>query len=124
KGQTEAKPSNVITYPNGLIIEDISMGKPDGKRADLGKKVSVKYIGKLKKDGKIFDSCVGKAPFKFRLGVGQVIKGWDVGIKGMRVGDKRRLTIPPSMGYGDKRAGVIPQNSWLVFDVELVGVGN
>ncbi|XP_045814544.1 peptidyl-prolyl cis-trans isomerase FKBP53 [Trifolium pratense] len=124
KGQTEAKPSNVITYPNGLVIEDRFMGKPDGKRADLGKQVSVKYIGKLKKDGKIFDSCIGKAPFKFRLGVGQVIKGWDVGINGMRVGDKRRLTIPPSMGYGDKRVGLIPQNSWLVFDVELVGVGN
>ncbi|CAK8539271.1 unnamed protein product [Lathyrus sativus] len=124
KGQTEAKPSNVRTYANGLVIEDISMGKPDGKRAELGKKVSVKYIGKLQKDGKIFDSCVGKAPFKFRLGVGQVIKGWDVGIIGMRVGDKRRITIPPSMGYGDKRVGLIPQNSWLVFDVELIGVGN
>lgn len=122
KEPTEAKPSNVRTYPNGLVIEDISMGKPDGKRADLGKKVSVKYTGKLQKDGKIFDSCAGKAPFKFRLGVGQVIKGWDVGVNGMRVGDKRRLTIPPSMGYGDKRVGSIPQNSWLVFDVELVGV--
>lgn len=122
KEPTEAKPSNVRTYPNGLVIEDISMGKPDGKRADLGKKVSVRYTGKLQKDGKIFDSCIGKAPFKFRLGVGQVIKGWDVGVNGMRVGDKRRLTIPPSMGYGDKRVGSIPQNSWLIFDVELVGV--
>ncbi|KAL5098734.1 hypothetical protein RYX36_003061 [Vicia faba] len=124
KGQIEAKPSKIRTYANGLVIEDISMGKPDGKRAELGKKVSVKYIGKLKKDGKIFDSCVGKAPFKFHLGVGSVIKGWDVGVNGMRVGDKRRITIPPSMGYGDKRVGAIPQNSWLVFDVELVGVGN
>ncbi|KAL5728026.1 peptidylprolyl isomerase [Ranunculus cassubicifolius] len=61
---------------------------------------SVCYIGKLKKNGKIFDSCTNrKVPFQFRLGVGQVIKGWDVGVSGMRVGDKRRLTIPPSMGY-------------------------
>lgn len=122
KEHTEAKPSQVRTFPNGLVIEELSMGKPNGKKAAPGKKVSVKYIGKLKKDGKIFDSCVGKAPFKFRLGVGQVIKGWDVGINGMRIGDKRRITIPPSMGYGDKRVGSIPQNSWLVFDVELLGV--
>lgn len=122
KSQAEAKPLQVRTFPNGLVIEEISMGKPDGKRADPGKKVSVKYIGKLKKDGKIFDSCIGKAPFKFRLGVGEVIKGWDVGVNGMRIGDKRRITVPPSMGYGDKRVGSIPQNSWLVFDVELIGV--
>ncbi|XP_061366159.1 peptidyl-prolyl cis-trans isomerase FKBP53 [Gastrolobium bilobum] len=122
KKQTEAKPSQVRTFPNGLVIEELFMGKPDGKRATLGKKVSVKYIGKLQKDGKIFDSNVGRAPFKFRLGVGQVIKGWEVGVNGMRIGDKRRITVPPSMGYADKRVGSIPPNSWLVFDVELVGV--
>ncbi|KAH1223236.1 Peptidyl-prolyl cis-trans isomerase FKBP53 [Glycine max] len=120
--QTETKPSQVRTFPNGLIIEEVFMGKPDGKKAAPGKKVSVKYIGKLQKDGKIFDSNVGRAPFKFRLGVGQVIKGWEVGINGMRIGDKRRITIPPSMGYADKRVGSIPPNSWLVFDVELVDV--
>ncbi|XP_031093853.1 peptidyl-prolyl cis-trans isomerase FKBP53 [Ipomoea triloba] len=121
--KADIKPSQVRTYPNGLIIEELSMGKPDGKRASGGKKVSVRYIGKLKKNGKIFDSTVGKAPFKFRLGIGQVIKGWDVGVEGMRVGDKRRLTIPPAMGYGAKGAGgVIPPNAWLVFDVELVDV--
>lgn len=119
----EVKPSQVRTFPNGLVIEEIQMGKPAGKRADPGKKVSVRYIGKLKKNEKIFDSNIGKAPFKFRLGVGQVIAGWDVGVKGMRVGDKRRLTIPPSMGYGAKGAGSqIPPNSWLVFDVELIDV--
>ncbi|KVI07189.1 Nucleoplasmin core domain-containing protein [Cynara cardunculus var. scolymus] len=79
----EAKPSQVRTFPNGLVIEEIQMGKPAGKRADPGKKVSVRYIGKLKKNEKIFDSNIGKAPFKFRLGVGQVIAGWDVGVKGM-----------------------------------------
>ncbi|XP_020230014.1 peptidyl-prolyl cis-trans isomerase FKBP53 [Cajanus cajan] len=122
KKQIETKPSQVRTFPNGLVIEELYMGKPDGKRAAPGKKVSVKYIGKLQKDGKIFDSNVGRAPFGFRLGVGQVIKGWEVGINGMRIGDKRRITIPPSMGYADKRVGSIPPNSWLVFDVELVNV--
>ncbi|KAH7557489.1 hypothetical protein JRO89_XS11G0164300 [Xanthoceras sorbifolium] len=121
--QSSAKSSKVRTFPNGLVIEEVAMGKPDGKRASPGKQVSVHYIGKLKKNGKIFDSNVGRAPFKFRLGIGQVIKGWDVGVNGMRVGDKRRLTIPPLMGYGAKGAGgQIPPNAWLVFDVELVDV--
>ncbi|XP_062089482.1 peptidyl-prolyl cis-trans isomerase FKBP15-3-like [Humulus lupulus] len=115
--QTNAKSSKVRTFANGLVIEELSMDKPDGKKAQPGKKVSVHYIGKLKKNGKQFDSNVGRAPFKFRLGVGQVIKGWDVGVEGMRVGDKRRLTIPPEIGYG--AGGAIPPNSWLVFDVEL-----
>ncbi|XP_073118695.1 peptidyl-prolyl cis-trans isomerase FKBP53 [Henckelia pumila] len=119
----EIKSSQVRTFPNGLVIEEVAMGKPDGKRASLGKKLSVLYIGKLKKNGKIFDSNIGRAPFKFRLGIGQVIKGWDVGVNGMRIGDKRRLTIPPAMGYGAKGCGpAIPPNSWLVFDVELVDV--
>ncbi|KAK4385067.1 Peptidyl-prolyl cis-trans isomerase FKBP53 [Sesamum angolense] len=101
--------------------KELAMGKPDGKRASPGKKVGVHYIGKLKKNGKIFDSNIGRAPFKFRLGIGQVIKGWDVGVNGMRIGDKRRLTIPPAMGYGAKGCGpAIPPNSWLVFDVELL----
>ncbi|PRQ59882.1 putative peptidylprolyl isomerase [Rosa chinensis] len=114
--------SKVRTFPNGLVIEEVSMGRPDGKRADPGKKVSVRYIGKLK-NGKQFDANVIGPPFKFTLGVGQVISGWDVGVKGMRVGDKRRLTVPPSMGYGQRGAPpAIPPNSWLVFDVELVAV--
>ncbi|KAJ9139979.1 hypothetical protein P3X46_030667 [Hevea brasiliensis] len=121
--QSSGKSSQVRTFANGLVIEELAMGKPDGKRASPGCQVSVHYIGKLQKNGKIFDSNVGRAPFKFRLGVGQVIKGWDVGVNGMRIGDKRRLTIPPSMGYGDRGAGgKIPPNSWLVFDVELVNV--
>ncbi|XP_024019939.1 peptidyl-prolyl cis-trans isomerase FKBP53 [Morus notabilis] len=121
--QTDAKSSKVRTFSNGLVIEELAMGKPDGERASPGKQVSVRYIGKLRKNGKIFDSNVGRAPFKFRLGVGQVIKGWDIGVNGMRVGDKRRLTIPPAMGYGSKGAGgKIPPNSWLIFDVELINV--
>ncbi|OMO85875.1 hypothetical protein CCACVL1_09947 [Corchorus capsularis] len=120
---TASKSSQVRTFPNGLVIEELAMGRPDGKRASRGKQVSVHYIGKLKKNGKIFDSNVGRAPFKFRLGIGEVIKGWDVGVEGMRIGDKRKLIIPPSMGYGSKGAGgAIPPNAWLEFDVELVGV--
>ncbi|KAK8686641.1 hypothetical protein V6N13_125664 [Hibiscus sabdariffa] len=121
--QTASKSSQVRTFPNGLVVQELVMGKPDGKRASRGKQVSVHYIGKLQKNGKIFDSNVGRAPFKFRLGVGEVIKGWDVGVEGMRIGDKRKLIIPPAMGYGPKGAGGrIPPNAWLEFDVELVGV--
>lgn len=114
--------NNIRTFPNGLVIEELSMGKPDGRKAVPGNKVSMYYTGKLKKNGKIFDSNIGRKPFQFRLGVGEVISGWDVGVKGMRVGDKRRLTIPPAMGYGAKGAGEIPGNASLVFDVELVNV--
>ncbi|VVA92601.1 unnamed protein product [Arabis nemorensis] len=121
--QVNTKSSHVRTYPNGLIVEELDMGKPNAKKASPGDQVSVRYIGKLQKNGKIFDSNIGKAPFKFRLGLGQVIKGWDVGVNGMRVGDKRKLTIPPSMGYGERGAGgQIPPNAWLVFDVELIDV--
>jgi FK506-binding nuclear protein len=71
----------------------------------------------------VFDSTKGKKAFEFRLGVGEVIKGWDVGVKGMRVGDKRQLVIPPSMGYGREGVrGAIPPNATLVFDIELVDV--
>ncbi|CAL1371509.1 unnamed protein product [Linum trigynum] len=121
--QSASKSSNVRTFSNGLVIEDVAMGKPDAKRAYPGSQVSVRYTGKLKENDKVFDSNEGRAPFMFRLGVGQVIKGWDVGVNGMRVGDKRRLTIPPAMGYGHEGArNKIPPNSWLVFDVELVNV--
>ncbi|CAN1842665.1 Peptidyl-prolyl cis-trans isomerase FKBP53 [Linum perenne] len=120
--QSPSKYSKERKFPSGLVVEDLALGKPNGKKASPGSQVSVRYIGKLQKNGKIFDSNVGKSPFKFKLGAGQVIKGWDVGVNGMRVGDKRKLTIPPSMGYGQQRAGSIPPNSWLVFDVEMVNV--
>ncbi|XP_038999298.1 peptidyl-prolyl cis-trans isomerase FKBP53-like [Hibiscus syriacus] len=120
---TASKSSQVRTFPNGLVVQELAMGKPDGKRASRGKQVSVHYIGKLQKNGKIFDSNVGRPPFKFRIGVGEVIKGWDVGVEGMRIGDKRKLIIPPAMGYGSTGAGgKIPPNAWLEFDLELVGV--
>uniref|UniRef100_A0A0A9CZ30 peptidylprolyl isomerase n=1 Tax=Arundo donax TaxID=35708 RepID=A0A0A9CZ30_ARUDO len=121
ESENKKEPLQTRTFGNGMIIQEVEMGKPDGKKAAHGKKVSVRYIGKLT-NGKIFDSNVGGRPFEFRLGVGEVIKGWDIGVNGMRIGDKRRLTIPPSMGYGGKRVGSIPQNSTLIFDVELVNV--
>ncbi|XP_018477679.1 peptidyl-prolyl cis-trans isomerase FKBP53 [Raphanus sativus] len=121
EAKEESKAISSRTYPNGLVVEEIKMGKPDGKKATPGKQVSVSYTGKLQENGKVFDS--NKSGFKFRLGVGQVIKGWDVGVNGMRVGDKRKLTIPPSMGYGAHGAGGdIPPNAWLSFDVELLDV--
>ncbi|KAG2572404.1 hypothetical protein PVAP13_7KG176400 [Panicum virgatum] len=121
ESKSKEEPLQTRTFANGMIIQEMVLGKPDGKKATNGKKVAVRYIGKLK-NGTIFDSNVSGRPFEFRLGVGQVIKGWDVGVNGMRVGDKRRLTIPPSMGYGSDRVGKIPQNSTLIFDVELVNV--
>ncbi|MCO5603101.1 hypothetical protein L7F22_057246 [Adiantum nelumboides] len=116
------KKGAVRKYPNGLQIENIKMGKPDGKQATPGKKVGMSYTGRLRSNEKFFDSNVGKKPFFFRLGVGEVIKGWDIGVNGMRVGDKRRLIVPPEMGYGSKGVPGIPPNSWLKFDVELVEV--
>ena len=85
--------------------------------------IGVYYKGKLRNNGKVFDSCLSGKPFKFRLGAGEVIKGLDAGIQGMKVGGKRRLTIPPDMAYGAKGAlPDIPANSHLVFEVECKAV--
>ncbi|XP_035548493.1 midasin-like isoform X2 [Juglans regia] len=117
------KSSQIWTLSNGLIIEVLEMGKPDSKVAASGKRVSINYDGKLKKNGESFDSNVGCAPYKFRIGLGEVIGGWDIGLDGMRVGEKRRLTIPPSLGFGSARRGEnVPPDSWLVYDIELVKV--
>ena len=108
---------------NGLVIKDLIEG--EGKQAQDFNKVVVNYTGKLE-DGSIFDSSLnpGREPFSFTLGVGSVIKGWDIGVKGMKVGGKRQLTIPSELGYGDKGAGnVIPPGATLIFDVELLEVG-
>ena len=119
-GQVAGSKSNVRKFENGFEIHDVAMGKPDGKLAKPGKRIVMKYVGRLKSNGKIFDQTRGNATFAFRLGVGEVIKGWDVGVKGMRQGDKRRLVIPPQMAYGSSGVrGAIPPNAWLIFDVEL-----
>jgi FKBP-type peptidyl-prolyl cis-trans isomerase len=104
-----------------LKIEDLKVGT--GAEAVAGKAVTVHYTGWLT-DGKKFDSSLDrKEPFKFMLGAGQVIPGWDKGVQGMKVGGKRKLTIPPQLGYGERGAGaLIPPNSTLVFEVELLKV--
>eukprot|EP01114_Cavostelium_apophysatum_P005059 TRINITY_DN1564_c0_g1_i1.p1 TRINITY_DN1564_c0_g1~~TRINITY_DN1564_c0_g1_i1.p1 ORF type:complete len:350 (+),score=144.24 TRINITY_DN1564_c0_g1_i1:93-1142(+) len=101
---------------NGLVVEELVIGT--GSQVVNGHKVGMKYIGKLT-NGKVFDSALN-APFTFRLGVGEVIKGWDEGIKGMREGGKRRLVIPAGLAYGKQRAGDIPPNSTLIFEIECV----
>jgi FKBP-type peptidyl-prolyl cis-trans isomerase FkpA len=112
---------NEVTTPSGLTYTDEAVG--NGTEAQAGKTVFVHYTGWLT-DGKKFDSSKDRGqPFSFPLGQGRVIKGWDEGVAGMKVGGKRRLTIPSNLGYGPAGAGgVIPPNATLVFEVELLDV--
>lgn len=113
--------SNVVTTASGLQYQILQPG--DGPVAKAGQLVTVHYTGWLT-NGTKFDSSVDRGqPFQFTLGAGQVIKGWDEGVVGMKVGEKRKLTIPPDLGYGAQGAGgVIPPNATLIFDVQLLGV--
>jgi len=110
-----------IIMENGLIIEDKLIG--EGVVAEKYSIATVHYTGRLEK-GKQFDSSkqIGREPLRFTLGVGQVIKGWDQGIIGMKVGGQRKLIIPPHLGYGDQDMGVIPPNSTLIFNIELIEI--
>ncbi|TMD10115.1 MAG: FKBP-type peptidyl-prolyl cis-trans isomerase [Chloroflexi bacterium] len=104
-----------------MEVVDVAVGS--GDEAIPGKRVKVHYTGWLTSRQK-FDSSRDRGdPFSFELGAGQVIKGWDEGVRGMRVGGRRKLTIPAALGYGDRGVGPIPPGATLVFSVELLGVG-
>ena len=127
---TAATPGPVQTLEGGLQVQDLRVG--DGEEAKAGMTVSVHYSGwlaEIAEDGSVtagtlFDSSLERDPFSFTLGAGGVIKGWDVGVAGMKVGGVRVLLIPPGIGYGSQgRGDVIPPNATLLFQVQLLGVG-
>lgn len=109
------------SLPTDLVITDVVVGS--GPEATPGQMVTVHYVGALP-DGTVFDASTNRGePFTFQLGAGQVIRGWDEGVAGMKVGGKRRLVIPPDMAYGNQAVGgVIPANATLLFEVELLAV--
>ncbi len=111
--------SDTITTPSGLQYVDLKPGS--GREAHPGETAFVHYTGWLT-DGTKFDSSRDRGePFSFRLGAGRVIRGWDEGVEGMKIGGVRKLTIPPQLGYGPRGAGkIIPPNATLVFEVELM----
>ena len=111
------------TAPTGggtLVIDDLVVGT--GATAAVGDAVTVNYVGTLT-NGTKFDSSYDRGqPYAFRIGAGQVIAGWDQGVPGMKVGGKRRLTIPPALAYGNQAYGPIPANLTLVFEIELLSI--
>ena len=125
--QQQPEEPTMITTPSGLRYEILTQAPADAQEAKKGNFITVHYTGWLDDNGtpgKKFDSSVDrKQPFQFHLGIGQVIKGWDEGVQGMKVGEKRRLIIPAAIGYGSRGAGAsIPPHATLIFDVELLGV--
>ena len=119
---TPVSPTTSAAYSQ----RDIVLGT--GVTANSGASVTVDYTGwlydasKPDQKGLQFDSSIGKTPFSFTLGAGEVIKGWELGVPGMLVGGERRLVVPPSLAYGDTRSGIIPPNATLVFDITLLSV--
>ncbi len=108
------------TGPTSLTVEDLVVGT--GATAVAGDTVTVHYVGTLLNGTKFDSSYDAGRPFTFKIGAGQVIAGWDQGVPGMKVGGKRRLTIPPSLGYGNQAVGPIPANSTLRFDIDLLSI--
>ncbi|KAK3382923.1 hypothetical protein B0T24DRAFT_27714 [Lasiosphaeria ovina] len=119
KEQAEKKAAGGVKVVQGVTIDDRKVGT--GRTVKSGDKVGMRYIGKLQ-NGKVFDSNKKGAPFSFKIGKGEVIKGWDIGIVGMSVGGERRLTIPASLAYGSRSMPGIPSNSTLIFDVKLLEI--
>jgi len=109
--------------PSELVVTDVTEG--DGTEATAGANVSVHYVGVAHSTGEEFDASYNRGtPLEFRLGVGQVISGWDQGVQGMKVGGRRQLVVPPHLAYGDRGAGgVIQPGETLIFVVDLLGVG-
>ena len=114
-----AKAALGVKVVNGVTIDDRKLGT--GRTVKNGDRVGMRYIGKLQ-NGKVFDSNKKGAPFSFKIGKGEVIKGWDIGILGMAVGGERRLTIPAHLAYGSRAIPGIPANSTLIFDVKLIEI--
>lgn len=115
------KEGRTVTTRSGLQYVDLKVGAGPSPRP--GQEVTVQYTGTLKSNGKKFESSIDRGmPFIFTVGQGQVVKGWDEGMLTMKVGGRRRLIVPPDLGYGTRGGGVIPPNSTLVLDVELLGI--
>jgi peptidylprolyl isomerase len=109
------------TPPSDLVVTDLTEG--DGEEAVAGKTVTVHYVGVAHSSGEEFDASYNRGePLRFKLGIGQVIAGWDQGVQGMKVGGRRQLVIPPHLGYGNRDLGVIKPNETLIFVVDLLGV--
>ena len=118
---TMQQPASSTSQTSQVQIQDTVVGT--GDVAVAGKQITVNYTGVFQ-DGTKFDSSLdkGRTPFTFTLGAGQVIKGWDIGVEGMKVGGKRIIVVPPALGYGSTAYGPIPANSTLIFEVDLLGV--
>lgn len=123
------RPANVATAAAPATLQILDLRRGEGAPIHAGETAVVDYTGWLydpsapQDKGRQFDSSLGRAPLSFKLGAGRVIKGWDEGLVGMRVGGRRRLVIPPDLAYGERGAqGVIPPNATLLFEVELVGI--
>lgn len=119
--QEEVDVEEMVTTESGLEYVDLEVG--EGPSPKMGDTVAVHYTGWLE-DGTKFDSSVDRGqPFEFQVGMGRVIRGWDIGVASMNVGGKRKLIIPPELGYGERGAGgVIPPNATLIFEVELLEI--